>query len=139
MLGKLICRNVTVNGRRTSMRLEPDLWDALDDISRREKRPVSNLVSEIDARIKGDQPGSGPGRRSDGAAAVVTLTASVRVFIASYYRAAATEEGHREVGHGGSSPFAGTPFDLDASASATETRQTPMRRGLAPVARPVPA
>ncbi len=32
----LISRNVTVAGHRTSMRLEPAMWDALGEICRRE-------------------------------------------------------------------------------------------------------
>lgn len=79
----LVSRNVTVNGRRTSLRLEPSMWDALAEIASREDRPVGAVVSEIDRRPRG-----------------VGLTAAVRAFLLGYFRAAATEEGHARVGHG---------------------------------------
>jgi len=34
--GRLVTRNVMINGRRTSVRLEPAMWEALGDIARRE-------------------------------------------------------------------------------------------------------
>lgn len=67
-----LCKNVTVDGRRTSVRMEPVLWDCLMDICRREERPVNDVVTLIDAR------------RGDSA-----LTAALRVFILAYYREAA--------------------------------------------------
>jgi predicted DNA-binding ribbon-helix-helix protein len=81
----LINRNVTVNGRRTSIRLEPEMWDALEEISKREGVRVSDVVSRIDTHAR--QSGSG-------------LTARVRVFVLGYFRAAATEKGHMNAGHG---------------------------------------
>lgn len=71
----LVCRNVTVNGRRTSLRMEPLLWDSLKDIAEREKLTVNQVCSEID-------------NRRDAA----NLTAALRVFIISYYRNAATSD-----------------------------------------------
>ena len=65
----LVCRNVTVNGRRTSLRMEPYIWDSLRDICERERMSVNLICSEIDHRR--------------GAA---NLTAALRVFIISYYR-----------------------------------------------------
>jgi predicted DNA-binding ribbon-helix-helix protein len=80
---RLISGNVRVRGRRTSVRLEPALWDALREISRRESKTMHALVTEIaDQRIQS------------------TLTASIRVFLMSYFKAAATEDGHRRAGHG---------------------------------------
>jgi predicted DNA-binding ribbon-helix-helix protein len=83
--GGLINRNLTVNGRRTSLRLEPEMWDALQEIATREGVRVSDVVSRIDRHPR--QSGSG-------------LPARVRVFVLGYFRAAATEEGHMKVGHG---------------------------------------
>ena len=80
----LINRNVTVNGRRTSIRLEPEMWDALEEIAKREGVRVSDVVSRIDREMRG---ASG-------------LTARVRVFVLGYFRAAATERGHMNAGHG---------------------------------------
>lgn len=67
----LICRNVTVSGRRTSLRMEPLLWDSLRDICDRENMTLNQLCTEIDRR-RGE----------------ANLTASIRVFIVSYYRKA---------------------------------------------------
>ena len=79
----LINRNVTVGGRRTSLRLEPAMWDALEEICRREEMSQHELCAMIDER-----------RRAS------SLTAAIRVFIVNYFRAAATEEGHASIGHG---------------------------------------
>lgn len=79
----LVNRNVTVGGRRTSVRLEPAMWEALRHICRREKRSLNDLVTEVDQ-----------GRTSS------SLTAALRVYLLKYFLAAATEEGHRRAGHG---------------------------------------
>lgn len=79
----LVSRNISVHGRRTSLRLERTIWDALEEICRREQCSLNTLC----ARIK--ETGS-----------EYTLTASVRVYVLAYYRAAATEEGHVRAGHG---------------------------------------
>ena len=65
---------------RTTMRLEPELWEALDEICRRERLSLSELVRRV------DQNGS--------------RTSSVRVYTLVYFRAAATEAGHESAGHG---------------------------------------
>lgn len=67
----LICRNISVNGRRTSLRMEPMLWDALCEICDRESMTLNQICSQIDQRRGG-----------------ANLTASIRVFIISYLRAA---------------------------------------------------
>lgn len=79
----LINRNVTVAGRRTSMRLEPAMWDALQEICVREGKSLNELVTEIDRK------------RSES-----SLTAAIRVHLLRYFVAAATDEGHRLAGHG---------------------------------------
>jgi len=76
-------RNVTVNGRRTSMRLEQEMWEALREICRREDLTVHELCSLIDDRR-----------------GLSSLTAATRVFTLMYFRAAATDEGHATAGHG---------------------------------------
>jgi predicted DNA-binding ribbon-helix-helix protein len=78
----LVSRNVSVAGRRTSIRLEPAMWEALHEIVEREGQSVSALVTRID-----DERSSS------------SLTSAIRVHIVSYFRAAATEEGHRRCGH----------------------------------------
>ena len=44
----LINRNVTVGGRRTSMRLEPPMWEALQQVCHREGKPLNRLVTDIE-------------------------------------------------------------------------------------------
>ena len=63
----LINRNITVNGHRTSIRLEPEFWAGLSDIARRENLTIDQLCGEVDR---------GAGNLS--------RTAAIRVFIASY-------------------------------------------------------
>jgi predicted DNA-binding ribbon-helix-helix protein len=82
-MSTLVSRNVTLAGRRTSLRMERAIWEALEEICRREAETLHDLVQRID----GD-------RRER------TLTAGVRVFVLQYYRAAATEAGHAAAGHG---------------------------------------
>jgi predicted DNA-binding ribbon-helix-helix protein len=79
----LVQRNVSVGSRRTTVRLEPAMWDALGEICQREDMSLNDLCSRI------------AGRRS-----ASSLTATVRVFVMSYFRTAATEEGHARTGHG---------------------------------------
>ncbi|MFY8095648.1 MAG: ribbon-helix-helix domain-containing protein [Niveispirillum sp.] len=69
---RAVCRNVVVAGARTSVRMEPLLWDCLTEISERESQSVNDIVTMIDAR------------RGDSA-----LTAALRIFILSYFRTAA--------------------------------------------------
>lgn len=83
MFSTLINRNVRICGHRTSMRLEPSMWDALNEVSDRESKTVHELCSMIDRR------------RNES-----SLTAAIRVFILSYFRTAATDIGHIRSGHG---------------------------------------
>ena len=81
--GGLVPRNITVGGKRTSVRLEPETWDALHEIARREHVSVHDVCTIVSQRRT----------RS-------SLTAALRVFVLGYFRAAATESGHLDVGHG---------------------------------------
>jgi predicted DNA-binding ribbon-helix-helix protein len=80
---RLINRNVVAERGRTSMRLEPELWDALREICLRERQDVNHLVRQIEAT------GHKGGR-----------TSAVRVFVLQYFRVAATETGHEAANHG---------------------------------------
>jgi predicted DNA-binding ribbon-helix-helix protein len=80
---RLINRNVVAERGRTSMRLEPELWDALSEICQRECWDMGQLIREIEAI------GRSGGR-----------TSGVRVFVLEYFRAAANEGGHEVAGHG---------------------------------------
>ncbi len=80
----LVSRNITILGRRTSVRLEPEMWNALRDIARREGCSMHDICSLINIR---KNPRT-------------SLTGAIRVFLMLYYRAASTEEGHLRAGHG---------------------------------------
>ena len=80
---RLVNRNVVAGRGRTSMRMEPELWDALLEICQRERRDMSQLVRSI------EEVGHSGGR-----------TSAVRVFVLEYFRSAATETGHEAAGHG---------------------------------------
>ena len=80
----LLSRNLTVVGRRTSVRLEPEMWTALRDIARREQCKIHDICSLIQLRKN----------------TATSLTAAIRVFLMLYYRASSTEEGHHRAGHG---------------------------------------
>jgi hypothetical protein len=43
----LVSRNVTVDGHRTSVRLEPAMWDALTYVCQCERKSLHGVVSEI--------------------------------------------------------------------------------------------
>jgi predicted DNA-binding ribbon-helix-helix protein len=79
----LVQRNIAIGAHRTTVRLEPAMWDALDEICEREGLSLNELCGRI------------AGRRS-----ASSVTAAVRVFVMSYFRAAATEDGHARTGHG---------------------------------------
>lgn len=80
---RLINRNVVAGRGRTSMRLEPELWDALLEICQRERQDINRLVRQIEAE------GHSGGR-----------TSSVRVYVINYFRSAASEPGHEAANHG---------------------------------------
>jgi len=76
MNAKLISKNVTVNGRRTSLRLEQASWDALRDICACEGLTTHELCSMVESRRHG-----------------ASRTSAVRAFIVTYYHTAAKDAG----------------------------------------------
>lgn len=80
----LVSRNVTVLDKRTSVRLEPEMWSSLQEIAGREQCSIHDICSLVYLKKS----------------AKTSLTAAIRVFLMLYYRAAATEEGHMRAGHG---------------------------------------
>ncbi len=70
-MSTLINKNIVVAGHRTSMRLEPEMWDALSEICTREKSSIKDICTLIDSS-------RGP----------TSLTSAVRVFILAYFRLA---------------------------------------------------
>ncbi len=79
----LINRNVRIGGHRTSVRLEPPMWDALREICLREHSSMHEIATRI------------AGMRSES-----SMTAAIRVYLLAYFHAAATDDGHRLAGHG---------------------------------------
>ena len=80
----LVIHNVNVHGHRTSIRLEPQIWDTLAEICRREFCTPHDVCTHV------------AGRRAPHG----SLASSLRVFILDYFRTSATEDGHIRVGHG---------------------------------------
>jgi len=65
----LVSRNIRLDDHRTSIRLEPEMWDALAEIAALEGDSVHDLCARVDEKR------GGLGR-----------TAAIRVFIVSYFR-----------------------------------------------------
>ena len=63
----LLNRTITVDGHRTSIRLEPEFWAGLAEIADREQQTIDQLCTDIDRGAGG-----------------LSRTAAVRVFITSY-------------------------------------------------------
>lgn len=80
---RLQSRNVTVDGHRTSLRLEQDVWDALEEVCSRENLNVHQLCTHIEVHRTGS-----------------SRTAAVRAFVLGYFRDAASDTGHVRAGHG---------------------------------------
>ncbi len=74
----LLCKNVVVNGRRTSMRLDRETWISLKDICMRENITLHELCSKIDAS-KGN---SG-------------LSSMTRLFVLTYFRFVLNQYEHK--------------------------------------------
>jgi predicted DNA-binding ribbon-helix-helix protein len=79
----MIARNVTVAGRRTSLRMEPEMWDALQEAATREGLSLHDFCTAV-AKRRG----------------AYSMTAAIRVHLLDYFRDAATEAGHKSAGHG---------------------------------------
>ena len=106
---RLVNRNVTSTNGRTSMRLEPELWAALEEICHRESMTLADLVKSIERR-------GHPGGR----------TSAVRVFVLTYFRNAASEDGHRHAGHGLLEQLADAPESEWRVAQRTADQQAPL-------------
>jgi predicted DNA-binding ribbon-helix-helix protein len=80
----LVPRMFSIDGRRTSMRLDQETWIAFQEVVLREGITASQLY----ARIASCKPQD------------LSFTVAVRQYLMKYFRAAATEDGHIEAGHG---------------------------------------
>lgn len=69
----MLSRNVRIHNRRTSVRLEPAMWSALNEIAMAENCTIHDLCGAVhDLKDEG-----------------VSFTAALRVFLMEYYRTAA--------------------------------------------------
>lgn len=108
----LVSKNITVLGKRTSVRLEPEMWRALKDIAKREQCTMHDLCSLVSLRKN----------------VHTSLTAAIRVFLMLYYRAATNEEGHRRAGHGSFDNMkvrAGLPVSWDVARTVKQDDYAP--------------
>ncbi len=71
--GALISKNVRIHQRRTSVRLEPEMWHALREVAQLEGCSIHDLCGAVHD-LK--EPGA-------------SFTAALRVFLMEYYRTAA--------------------------------------------------
>jgi predicted DNA-binding ribbon-helix-helix protein len=70
--GTLQSRNVRIHDRRTSVRLEPEMWSALNEIAKIESCSIHDLCGAV----------------HDLKDPSASFTAALRVFLMEYYRAA---------------------------------------------------
>ncbi|MBP2297742.1 ribbon-helix-helix domain-containing protein [Azospirillum picis] len=66
----VVSRTIPLPDRRMRLRLEKAIWSGLDDIARKERRPVQDLCREVDAM----RPSTTP------------LTSAIRSYVLDYYR-----------------------------------------------------
>ena len=80
----LQCRTVYIGTRRTSVRIEPEMWDALNFIIHNENTTQGELLHLVFQSKKKSS----------------SFSSAIRVFVMMYFRSASTKEGHIRAGHG---------------------------------------
>ncbi|MGB0694568.1 MAG: ribbon-helix-helix domain-containing protein [Rhodospirillaceae bacterium] len=65
-------RSITIAGHRTSVSLEDAFWDALHAIAQHQRRPLTDLVAEIDAGREGN------------------LSSALRLYVLAWYQERST-------------------------------------------------
>lgn len=63
-------RSLAIAGHRTSVALEPQFWDALEEIAQQRTLPLAALIAEIDETRQEEN-----------------LTSAIRLFVLAHYRA----------------------------------------------------
>jgi predicted DNA-binding ribbon-helix-helix protein len=71
----VIKRSIFINGRKTSVSLENEFWDALREIAAQAKIALSTLVEQIDAERNN-----------------INLSSAIRVFVFNHYRSSSRME-----------------------------------------------
>jgi predicted DNA-binding ribbon-helix-helix protein len=74
-------RNIRIGKRRTSVKLEPEMWDALIEICVRTKKNINQICTEVH--------NANNGKPTDDDVSGANFTSELRVFILGYYRAIA--------------------------------------------------
>lgn len=72
-MSRPVKRSFAIKGHRTSISLEAPFWDALKEAATQDRKPLAQLISEIDA-----------GRGTSG------LSSAVRIWLLERYRARAS-------------------------------------------------
>lgn len=75
---------IKVFGKRTSIRMEVCIWEALQTIAKREQCSTNELISLI-YRSKNQK---------------ISLSSALRAFAVHYFQEASTEQGHENANHG---------------------------------------
>lgn len=75
MDAKLLTRNVVIDGKRTTIRLESDIWDAVDDLCMRERISRHDLCSRVEAGRDG-----------------LNRAQAIRAVVVNYFRLALRDE-----------------------------------------------
>ncbi|GEM_PF-1986089 len=72
MEGTISIRNISVSGKRTSLKLEKEIWVAIDDICSIERITIDDLMTQLDATQ-----------------GMINRASKIRCFAVSYFRNAA--------------------------------------------------
>ena len=73
LAGLLVSKNVRIRGHRTSVRIEPEMWDALNEVAGVESCTIHDLCSAVEDLHHPD----------------ASFTGALRVFLMEYFRNAA--------------------------------------------------
>ncbi|MBC8239333.1 MAG: ribbon-helix-helix domain-containing protein [Alphaproteobacteria bacterium] len=82
-------RNIRIGNRRTSIKLEPEMWDALAEICARTEKNLNEICTEVHTASGVNDPDDIPGGAN--------FTSELRVFILDFYRAAAAGKYGRDL------------------------------------------
>jgi predicted DNA-binding ribbon-helix-helix protein len=93
-------RNVRIGRRRTSIKLEPEMWDALGEICARTGKSINQICTEVHAS-GGVENADNPNEIAGGG----NFTSELRVFILDFFRAAARQSGQEHT----QPPLTGSP------------------------------
>ncbi|MDP6688663.1 MAG: ribbon-helix-helix domain-containing protein [Alphaproteobacteria bacterium] len=76
-------RNIRIGDRRTSIKLEPEMWDALAEICARTEKNLNQICTEVHGANNANEPDEDSGSAN--------FTSELRVFILDFYRANAQQ------------------------------------------------